>query len=92
MSIFKLAERTTTSIVEIVDRKSRLNQARIDEKVSGQHKHYFSKRDVATPGIDPCCKVCGKQLSKLTFERKVKFAGERFRTASNRLKSETQEV
>ena len=84
-------ERQTTSVVEIVDRKNKLDQARVDEKASGQHKHYFSKREVATPEIDPCCKVCGKLLSELLLERKMKTASERFKNASNRLKSKTEE-
>jgi hypothetical protein len=88
MKFFKPTGRPTTSIVEIVDRKTRLQKSQLDEKATGQHKHYFSKREVATPGIDPCCKVCGKLLSELTLERKIKSAGERFRNASSRLKNE----
>ena len=88
MKIFKfrseIKSRSTTSVVEIVSRKEKLDQAQLDEQTNGEHRHYFSKREVASPGIDPKCKVCGITLSELTFQRRSKASVERFRAASDR--------
>lgn len=64
-------EANSSSIIQLVDQKTRLLRSKFDHSRDKEHTHYFSKRDIDTKGIDPLCKVCGLPLSKLTLERKL---------------------
>ena len=86
MSLFKKPSLDTSSIVQYVDKKAHLFKAKRDHAKHGEHVHYFSKREVNTPGLDPHCKVCGMQLSELSLERKLEAATARFRAARESIK------
>ena len=81
MPLFRKPSLDTSSIVQFVDQTARLLKAKYDHAKHGTHVHYFSKREVNTPRLDPHCKVCGMQLSELTLERKLDAAMARFKAA-----------
>ena len=83
MPLFRKPSLDTSSIIQFVDKKARLLKAKYDHAKHGTHVHYFSKREVNTPGLDPHCKVCGLQLSELTLERKLEAAMARFKAAQS---------
>lgn len=76
MGLFSKRDRdTTSSVVEYLDKKTRLMREKYAHKKTGEHVHYFSKREIKTKGLDPRCKICGLHLSELTLERKLKKLG-----------------
>jgi len=73
MNIFKKRGKdpNVSSVVELLDQKTRLLTSKFEHARGKKHTHYFSKREYITNGIDPLCKICGLPLSRLTLERRL---------------------
>ncbi len=68
---------STTTVSEFFEKKSKLFRkknkifkSKIDHAIRGEHRHYFSKQDVAEKSQNARCKVCGMLLSELRVQRR----------------------
>lgn len=75
--MFGLNSKETTTVSEYIEKKSKLIQkknkifrSKINHALRGEHKHYFSKKDVTSQSQNARCKVCGMLLSEFRVQRR----------------------
>ncbi|MFW2438694.1 MAG: hypothetical protein ACN4GR_04920 [Arenicellales bacterium] len=75
--MFGNRNKETTTVSEYFEKKSKLIQkknkifkSRINHAIRGEHRHYFSKNDVAAQNMNARCKVCGMLLSEFRVQRR----------------------
>jgi|GEM_PF-1412219 len=71
------SKESTTTVSEYIEKKSKLIQkknkifrAKVNHAIHGEHRHYFSKKDVAAQDMNARCKVCGMLLSEFRVQRR----------------------
>jgi len=75
--MFGLSSKEITTVSEYIEKKSKLIQkknkifrSKINHALRGEHRHYFSKKDVASQSQNARCKVCGMLLSEFRVQRR----------------------
>jgi len=75
--MFGRSSKETTTVSEYIEKKSKLIQkknkifrAKVNHAIHGEHRHYFSKKDVAAQDLNARCKVCGMLLSEFRVQRR----------------------
>jgi len=76
--MFGLSSKESTSVVsEYIEKKSKLIQkknkifrSKVNHAFRGEHRHYFSKKDLASQKQNARCKVCGILLSEFRVQRR----------------------
>jgi hypothetical protein len=68
-----------SSFSDYLDKKSKragkkkvLLRSKVQQAFTGDHEHYFSKKDYAKDRNAARCKVCGKLLSEYVAEEQLK--------------------
>jgi len=54
-----------------MQKKKKIFRSKINFALRGEHRHYFSKKDLQTQGKNCRCKVCGILLSEFRVERRI---------------------
>lgn len=81
--MFRRKDNEQSSVSLFVEKKTRMFKSKVDFALRGQHKHYFSKKEVKDPAANPACKVCGMLLSDYKVEKK-------FEALNNKVKERNQ--
>jgi len=75
--MFGNSNKETTTVSEYFEKKGKLIQkknkifrSKINHAFRGEHRHYFSKSDVAARNLNARCKVCGMLLSEFRVQRR----------------------
>ena len=75
--MFGRSSKETTTVSEYFEKKSKLIQkknkifrSKVNHAIHGEHRHYFSKKDVAAQDLNARCKVCGMLLSEFRVQRR----------------------
>ncbi len=77
--MFRRKDSDQSTISVIVDKKTRMFKSKVDYVLRGQHRHFFSKKEVSDPAANPACKVCGMLLSDYKIEKKFEALNKKVR-------------